>query len=170
MFSKAFFAVAFAAVASVASAASPPGCLLGAVNTYDTPSDIKAVCSAKDITTQISQKCGKKAEDALAALADICNDAGVKVSTKLPTSASGTASGTASPTGTGASSKSSATGTAHSTGSASPSSSSGTTEDAANSPSGTASSQPAENTGAAGALEVSAAALLAGLGIFVAAL
>jgi hypothetical protein len=85
MFSKTFFAVAFAAVASVASAASsPPGCLLGAVNTYDTPSDIKAVCNAKDITTQVSKKCGDKAEDALAALADICNDAGVKVCTSTP--------------------------------------------------------------------------------------
>jgi hypothetical protein len=85
MFSKTFFAVAFAAVASVASAAaSPPGCLLGAVNTYDSPSDIKAVCSAKDITTQVSKKCGDKAEDALAALADICNDAGVKVCTLTP--------------------------------------------------------------------------------------
>ncbi|KAL1612403.1 hypothetical protein SLS60_000629 [Paraconiothyrium brasiliense] len=166
MLSKSLFAVAFAAVAAVTSAASPPGCLLGAVNTYDTPSDIKAVCSAKDITTQISKNCGDKAEDALSALADICNDAGVKVSTKLPTSASGTAS----PTGTGASSKSS--GSAESTGSASPSSSSssssGSTENAA--ASGTTSGSPAENTGAAGALEISATALLAGLGVFVAAL
>lgn len=84
MFSKTLFAVAFAAVASVASAASPPGCLLGAVNTYDTPSDIKAVCSAKDITSKISQACGDKAQDALSALADICNDAGVKVCTLFP--------------------------------------------------------------------------------------
>ncbi|KAJ4357825.1 uncharacterized protein N0V89_002401 [Didymosphaeria variabile] len=164
MFTKTLFAVAFAAVASVASAASPPGCLLGAVNTYDTPSDIKAVCSAKDITTQISKKCGDKAEDALSALADICNDAGVKVSTKLPTSASGTAT----PTGTGASSKSS--GSADSTVSASPSSSSssGSTENAA--ASGTTSGSPAESTGSAGTLEISAAALLAGLGVVVAAL
>ncbi|OAG07595.1 uncharacterized protein CC84DRAFT_1258657 [Paraphaeosphaeria sporulosa] len=161
MFSKTLFAIAFAAVASVASAASPPGCLLGAVNSYDTPSDIKAVCSAKDITSQISQNCGDKAQDALNALADICNDAGVKVSTKLPTTAS---SGTAAPTGTGSSSKSS--GSAQSTGSASQSGS-GTTE---NSSSGTATGAPAENTGAAGALEVSTAALLAGLGIFAAAL
>lgn len=80
MFSKTLFTLAFAAVASVVSA-SPPGCLLGAVNTYDKPSDIKAVCSAKDISTQIVQKCGDKAQDALSALADICNDAGVKVCT-----------------------------------------------------------------------------------------
>lgn len=80
MFSKTIFVAAFAAIATVASAANP-GCLLGAVNQYDKPSDIKAVCSAKDITKQVQDKCGDNTKDALAALADICNDAGVKVCT-----------------------------------------------------------------------------------------
>lgn len=80
MFSKTLFAVAFAAIASVASAANP-GCLLGAVNEYDSPSDIKAVCSAKDLTTQVQSKCGDSTKDALAAMADICNDAGVTICT-----------------------------------------------------------------------------------------
>ncbi|KAJ4294491.1 hypothetical protein N0V90_008182 [Kalmusia sp. IMI 367209] len=116
------------------------------------------------ISSVISKKCGDKAQDALDALADICNDAGVEVSTKLPS----TASGSASPTGTGSSSKNS--GSASSTGAASPSSS-GSTENAATSPSATGSSPETQPSGsAAGKLDLSAAALLASFGIVVAAL
>lgn len=86
------------------------------------------------------------------------------VANKLPTSASGSAS----PTGTDASKSGSASGSAATTGAASPSGSgTGSTE---KSPSGTSSGGPAQNTGAAGTLEISAAALLAGLGVVVAAL
>jgi hypothetical protein len=80
MFSKTLFVAAFAAIATVASAANP-GCLLGAVNEHETPADIKAVCSTKDIAKQVQAKCGDDTKDALAALADICNDAGVEVCT-----------------------------------------------------------------------------------------
>ncbi|KAF1976085.1 hypothetical protein BU23DRAFT_552088 [Bimuria novae-zelandiae CBS 107.79] len=171
-------------IAGVANAANP-GCLLGAVNEYDTPSDIKAVCSAKDIVKNVQTKCGDDSKAALAALADICNGAGVKVSTNLPTSASATASDSesATPTGTAVSKSS---GTAAATGAVSPSSSAGSSNNAGagaangTSPSATGangapvptgtSKQPAEATGAASTLQFSAAALLAGLGVVVAAL
>ena len=70
--------LAVAAVASVASAANP-GCLLGAVNSYSTPGDIKSVCGEKDIAQVVSKKCGAQTKEALAALADVCNGAGVDV-------------------------------------------------------------------------------------------
>jgi hypothetical protein len=79
MFSKTIFIAAFAAVASIASAASPPACLLGAVNGYSDPADVGAVCKNKDITSKVSQFCGDATADALEALSDICNKAGVKV-------------------------------------------------------------------------------------------
>lgn len=79
MFSKATLFFAFAAVASVARAASPPGCLLGAVNTYDKPADISAVCKSKDATTKIAKYCGDDTDAALEAFADICNAKGVEV-------------------------------------------------------------------------------------------
>jgi hypothetical protein len=72
--------IAFAAVATLASAASPPACLLGAVNTYDDVSDIAGICKEKDATTQIAKACGDgKTSAALSAFADICNEAGVEV-------------------------------------------------------------------------------------------
>jgi hypothetical protein len=61
--------------------ASPPGCLLGAVNTYSEPADIKSVCSEKDVTKTIAKFCGDSSKQALVAFADICNGAGVKVGT-----------------------------------------------------------------------------------------
>lgn len=79
MFSKTIFIAAFAAVASIASAASPPACLLGAVNTYSDPADISAVCKSKDINSKVSKYCGDATADAMEALAEICNKAGVKV-------------------------------------------------------------------------------------------
>jgi hypothetical protein len=79
MFSKTTLFLAFTAIASVASAASPPGCLLGAVNSYSTPYDISSVCKQKDVTDKISKVCGDASKDALDAFAEICNKAGVKV-------------------------------------------------------------------------------------------
>jgi hypothetical protein len=75
VFTTAFFALVSFAVAS------PPGCLLGAVNTYDGPSDLKAVCSEKDAAKTIQKFCGDSTKEALEAFADICNSAGVKVCT-----------------------------------------------------------------------------------------
>ncbi|KAG9190684.1 hypothetical protein G6011_08772 [Alternaria panax] len=82
--------------------ASPPGCLLGAVNQYEDPSDIKTVCKAKDLGKKVAEICGDDAKDAMAAIAEICNDADVDVSTAI-SSASGSKTATGSshkPTGT----------------------------------------------------------------------
>ena len=162
MFSKTLFVAAFAALSQMV-VASPPGCMLGAINTYKNPADIKAVCQTKDITNQIVKLCGGQAQDALDAFADVCNGAGVTVSTKLPT----TASGSASPTGTSASSSgTSGSANASNTGAASPTGNNGSPA-----ASGTGSAAPAEASGgAATSLEISAVALLAGLGVVVAAL
>lgn len=80
MLSKTLLFAFLSATAAVVSA-SPPGCLLGAINEYSKPSDIKAVCSEKDITSNVSKKCNDDTQDALNALADICNGAGVKICT-----------------------------------------------------------------------------------------
>jgi hypothetical protein len=79
MLTRTLLTTAFFALASFASASSPPGCLLGAVNTYSDPSDLKAVCSEKDAAQTISKFCGDKTKDAMEAFADICNGQGVKV-------------------------------------------------------------------------------------------
>lgn len=80
MLAKTVFAAAFFALAQFA-VASPPGCLLGAVNQYTDPSDLKSVCQAKDLTTQVAKFCGDDTKAALSAVADICNGQGVKVCT-----------------------------------------------------------------------------------------
>jgi hypothetical protein len=80
MLAKTVFAATFFALAQFA-VAMPPGCLLGAVNEYSDPADLKAVCKAKDLTTQIAKFCGDDTKAALSAVADICNEQGVKVCT-----------------------------------------------------------------------------------------
>lgn len=79
MFGKTTLFFAFTAVVSLVNAASPPGCLLGAVNTYQDPADIASVCKSKDATSKIAKYCGDSTSAALEAFADICNGKGVKV-------------------------------------------------------------------------------------------
>ncbi|KAJ8105837.1 hypothetical protein OPT61_g9941 [Boeremia exigua] len=78
MLTKTVFAATFLALAQFA-VASPPGCLLGAVNQYSDPADLKSVCKAKDATTKIASFCGDNTKEALSAFAEICNSQGVKV-------------------------------------------------------------------------------------------
>ena len=78
MLAKSIFAATLFALAQFA-VATPPGCLLGAVNEYSDPTDLKSVCKAKDATTKIASFCGDNTKEALSAFADICNDQGVKV-------------------------------------------------------------------------------------------
>ncbi|KAF2117690.1 hypothetical protein BDV96DRAFT_570704 [Lophiotrema nucula] len=167
MFSKTIFAFAFIA-ASQLVAAIPPACLLGALNTYEKPGDISAVCKEKDASATIAKFCGDSTDDALSAFADTCNKAGVKVSTEINTTA--TASSSKS-TGTGSVSVASGTVTGATTlataiptgsaGVASPSQIGGAGNGTFTS--GTATGSPAQSTGAAGRMEVAGAALLAGV-------
>lgn len=78
MLTKTLFTATFFALASF-TVATPPGCLLGTVNSYDNPADIKAVCSAKGASQTIQKYCGDSTKQALEAFADVCNGVGVKV-------------------------------------------------------------------------------------------
>jgi len=159
MLAKTIFAAAFLALAQFAVAA-PPGCLLGAVNTYDDPVDIKAVCKQKDLSSKVEKYCGDSTKSALSALADICNDEGVKIATTVVSvsasatasgsKSSGTASGSISSYATGSGSNSTAP-----TATGGPKSSSGA--------SATSTGGLSESTGAAGRMEIGVAAILAGL-------
>lgn len=73
MLGRTVFAATFIALAQFA-VASPPGCLLGAVNEYSDPSDIKAVCKAKDLDSKVKEFCGKDTKAAMEAIKDICGD------------------------------------------------------------------------------------------------
>ncbi|KAF3007772.1 hypothetical protein E8E13_010234 [Curvularia kusanoi] len=156
MLAKTVFAATFFVLAQFA-VASPPGCLLGAINQYSDPADLQSVCKAKDVTSKIVSFCGDNTKDALSAFADVCNGQGVKVSTDIPTS-----TGSVKPSGTGASSAS-GTGSVNSslaTATGAPPKPSGA---AAGSASGTSTGAVAQSTGAAGKLEIGLAAAVAGL-------
>jgi hypothetical protein len=76
MHGRTIFAATFVALAQLA-VASPPGCLLGAVNEYSDPSDVKSVCKAKDLDSKVKEFCGQDTKAAMKALEEICGDAGV---------------------------------------------------------------------------------------------
>lgn len=157
MFTKSSLLLAFGALVSIASASSPPGCLLGAVNTFDTPSDVASVCKDKTAKSTIKEFCDADTTEAIKAFQEICEAAGVEISTDMPTStgkpkASGT--GMVSPTGTSTSGDNNEGGN-------------GEDGEGGLIPSGTGAQAP-ESTGAAGRLEVGVAALLAGLGVMAA--
>ncbi|KAF1358738.1 hypothetical protein EJ07DRAFT_179442 [Lizonia empirigonia] len=159
MLAKSIFTATFFVLTQFA-VATPPGCLLGAINEYSDPADLKSVCKAKDATTKIASFCGDDTKEALSAFADICNDQGVKVSTDTPTSSSSSIK----PSGTGSSA--SASGTGSIIVSSSGNSTLATATGAAPKPtsaSGTSTGSPAESTGAAGKLEVGLVAAFAGL-------
>jgi len=172
MLGRTVFAATFFALAQFA-VASPPGCLLGAVNQFKDPSDLKAVCSAKDLSEKVSGICGGDAQTAMEALADICNGAGVKLSTSNVSSASGSsASASASASATASAHKSTGTsGTSlvaiYPTGGSSSSGGNSTVPVATGGPKPTASATGSggipQSNGAAGKVEFGFAAVVAGL-------
>ncbi|RMZ66172.1 GPI anchored cell wall [Pyrenophora seminiperda CCB06] len=159
MLGRTVFAATFFALAQFAVAA-PPGCLLGAVNQFNDPSDIKAVCSAKDLKEKVSGICGGDAQAAMEALADICNAAGVKLSAANISSATASAHKS---TGTSGSTLVAM----YPTGSSSSSGGNSTVPVATGGPKPTAAptaiSGPPQATGAAGKVEFGVAAVVAGL-------
>jgi len=168
MLGRTVFAATFFALAQFA-VASPPGCLLGAVNQFKDPSDLKAVCSAKDLSEKVSGICGGDAQTAMEALADICNGAGVKLSTSNVSSASGSS---ASASATASAHKSTGTsGTSlvaiYPTGGSSSSGGNSTVPVATGGPKPTASATGSggipQSNGAAGKVEFGFAAVVAGL-------
>jgi len=61
--------------------ATPPGCLLAAVNTEPNPADLKTVCGsdAKKVQAAIQSMCGSNASIAQSAFAATCSSAGITV-------------------------------------------------------------------------------------------
>jgi hypothetical protein len=163
MLARTLFTATFFALASF-TIATPPGCLLGAVNSYDDPADVKSVCSEKDAAKTIAKFCGDSTKDALAAFADICNGAGVKVSTDVPKS-SGSASATASATASGSKASATVSGSIilQPSGNATVPTSFRPSATGAGGASGTSTGRVSESTGAAGKLEIGLAAAFAGL-------
>ncbi|WEW55474.1 hypothetical protein PRK78_000905 [Emydomyces testavorans] len=77
-------AVVFAILAlfEVVAAATPPGCLLAAVNTQKDPSDMKALCgsASKQVQNEITKVCnGPDVKNALDAYSKTCSESGNKV-------------------------------------------------------------------------------------------
>ncbi|KAJ9619511.1 hypothetical protein H2203_008289 [Taxawa tesnikishii (nom. ined.)] len=97
----------FALSASLAAAATPPACLLAAVNTQPNPADLKAVCgNATKVEDTISSICNDDVKPAMSAFSSVCSSAGVAVSTSAVSSTksstkttSASASASASATG-----------------------------------------------------------------------
>ncbi|KAK5689027.1 hypothetical protein LTS10_001007 [Elasticomyces elasticus] len=108
MFAKTTTLFALFTVAARLVAATPPACLIAAVNTQPDPSALKAVCSGSNATAveeYICKNCSSNAADALSAFASVCSSAGVTIdnstSCSSTSSSSSSASKTSSASGTG---------------------------------------------------------------------
>ncbi|KAF7932792.1 uncharacterized protein EAE98_004091 [Botrytis deweyae] len=138
--------------------ATPPACLLAAINVQSDPSDLKALCGTLEhaVTGNITDRCsGDKYKEAVSSYQATCFEgAGVNI-TITSSSASATGTNTASISGSGSASASAtatATGSgAKATGTASATGSSGSSASATGSTTG---ASAATATGAAGALVV----------------
>ncbi|KAF2272719.1 uncharacterized protein EI97DRAFT_436653 [Westerdykella ornata] len=142
MYTKTLVLALVGSLFSLASAQSAPGCYLGAINSFDDPSNIVAVCKSSDAVAKIAEFCSGQGERdaALKAFKEVCGGKGVQVSTDIP---SPTASGNVTPSGKGAPPTGSVSGGSTPTGSSS------------------------QGTGAAGKVEMGAAAVVvAGLALF----
>jgi len=105
MFAKATI-FAILAVAARVAVATPPACLLAAVNECPNPADIKSICStdSSKVTSYISKNCGDYEDAASKYFKEVCEDAGETISdssssSSASSSASKTGSKTASATG-----------------------------------------------------------------------
>lgn len=94
MFSKATIIATVLAVTQVA-VATPPACLLAAVNTQQDPSDLKSVCKASEVMSTLKSACHGDYNTAMAAYKSVCKGAGVTIS--APSSSNGGSSSHPSP-------------------------------------------------------------------------
>ncbi|KAL2355612.1 hypothetical protein BJ546DRAFT_971143 [Cryomyces antarcticus] len=132
MFAKSSIIFAVLAISAKLAVATPPACLLAAVNVQSDPADLKAVCgNATSVESTISNICGSNVQPAMSAFSSVCKSAGMTVppiSTAPTASISTTASDSISATSTDSSSASatiSSSATATHSGSASATASSG---------------------------------------------
>jgi len=101
MFAKATI-FAILAVAARVAVATPPACLLAAVNECPNPADIKSICSndSSKVTSYISKNCGEHEDAASKYFKEVCEDAGETISAySSSSSASKSGSKTTSATG-----------------------------------------------------------------------
>ncbi|KAJ6024333.1 Period circadian protein [Penicillium herquei] len=157
MLFKSTLALAFVALANIASA-STPACVLSVVGDTSNPDDLSSICGSKTIQSTIESKCGDNAETALKFFSNNCKSYGFTVA-EAETNATETASGfvTAASTATVGSSCHTHSGCA--------SSATSTSGSASGAPSGTASGTTPGGTGAAtssGVGEASASPSFAG--------
>ncbi|CAK3865903.1 Hypothetical predicted protein [Lecanosticta acicola] len=98
MFAKLATVFTLLALSAHVAVATPPACLIAAVNTQDDPSDLKSVCGdgASVVKKYISSNCGDSQDAANSAFMDVCKDAGVTVSSSASSSGTATKSATKS--------------------------------------------------------------------------
>ncbi|EME44529.1 hypothetical protein DOTSEDRAFT_72108 [Dothistroma septosporum NZE10] len=161
MFAKLTTVFGLVALAAQVVVATPPACVIAAVNQVPDPADTKAVCQNDKVASYISSKCGDNIDAANSYYADVCKDAGVTVSSSQ---SSTIGSQTASVTGTHG---------PHMTAFPTETLSGGNAVGTAPTASGTSGSSASQTTGAGGAQSTGAASRLgmdlvglAALGVF----
>ncbi|KAK4988060.1 hypothetical protein LTR50_004176 [Elasticomyces elasticus] len=101
MFTQIYALLALATLCARLTTATPPACLLGAVNSQPQPGQLSAVCgNATSVEASISSLCKDNIGPAMSAFSDVCKSAGVTIAIAT-SSASGTASTTSSTSATG---------------------------------------------------------------------
>ncbi|WPH01886.1 Hypothetical protein R9X50_00474000 [Acrodontium crateriforme] len=157
MFAKTTAILAVFSLAAQVAVATPPACLIAAVNTQPDPSNYKEVCNSSDVVKYINSKCGDNQATANSAFAAVCKAEGITISSSSSSSSSSTSSsgssnsasqtgsassqgGSSSGTMTASSGSSTATDSSSSSSTDSPSSSSGSSSSGASSSGSTTSS------------------------------
>lgn len=82
MFTDLSATVAVLAIVTRVVVASPPACLIGAINTQGNPHDIEGLCSgdiAKEVAKALNDSCGGDQDIATDWFASVCKDAGVTI-------------------------------------------------------------------------------------------
>lgn len=102
MFAKSTTFVALFAVAARVAVAAPPACMIAAVNTCPNPGDIQEVCKSADkVEKHMSNNCGEHEEVAVKHFREVCDKAGVELSTSTSSSSDASKTASASASGTG---------------------------------------------------------------------
>ncbi|KAK0943421.1 hypothetical protein LTR48_004578 [Friedmanniomyces endolithicus] len=86
MFAKSTTLLVLAALAARLVVATPPACMIAAVNTQPNPGALQAVCSGSNATAvveSICKNCSSNAAAALSAFASVCSGAGVTIELNL---------------------------------------------------------------------------------------
>ncbi|KAI9780850.1 MAG: hypothetical protein M1839_006477 [Geoglossum umbratile] len=105
MFVKSVFSLALLALSVSFASATPPACLLAAINAQGVNvADFSTLCGSKssDVQSSIAKLCGNSAGDAFSAYADTCKTAGTAISTIAASATHSASSATATKSGSAA--------------------------------------------------------------------